>query len=328
MTTPSLTSTLQLLRNPTNITRGRLRIFTDLRDRDQPTFWPGWIGIPDAARVHIITLMNEISEDNLELNFRTVMRWALDDNNAEVRRRAIDGLSEEDHPRIIPALLDRLQHDSADDVRSQAAISLARFTTMIANDELTDPLASNLVTVLTQVLATSRNHLDVYRRTLEALGSVADETITASITSAWQSDSLPLRQSALVAMGRSTDERWLPIIRIALQHANAAIRFEAATAAGEYAEDASTLVPLLTDLTHEDDIEVATAAIWSLGQIGDERAIRTLTQLSKSRDSAKRDAAVAALEEHAGNDDVFGGWRPARKSDDDSYFDFDGNGDE
>jgi hypothetical protein len=100
MTTPTLTSTLQLLRDPANITRGRLRIFTDLRDRDHTTFWPEWITIPEAARIRIITLMNEISEDNLELDFRTVMRWSLDDNNAEVRRRAIDGLSEEEHPRI------------------------------------------------------------------------------------------------------------------------------------------------------------------------------------------------------------------------------------
>ena len=326
--TPTLTSTLQLLRNPANITRGRLRIFTDLRDRDHRTFWPEWVTIPESARIRIITLMNEISEDNLELDFRTVMRWALDDSNAEVRRRAIDGLSEEEHPRIIPDLLDRLQHDSADDVRSQAAISLARFTAMIANDDLAEHTADTLTTTLKQVLATSRNHLDVYRRTLEALGSVADDAITASIAAAWQSDSLPLRESAVVAMGRSADERWLPTIRTALQHVSAAIRFEAATAAGEYGEDASTLVPLLTDLTREDDIEVATAAIWSLGQIGDERAIKALTQLSKSRDSAKRDAAVAALEEHAGNDDIFGGWRPSSKSDDDSDCDFDGEGEE
>jgi HEAT repeat protein len=240
MTTPTLTSTLQLLRDPANITRGRLRIFTDLRDRDHTTFWPEWITIPEAARIRIITLMNEISEDNLELDFRTVMRWSLDDNNAEVRRRAIDGLSEEEHPRIIPDLLDRLQHDSADDVRSQAAISLARFTAMIATDELSDQTATTLITTLKQVLATSRNHLDVYRRTLEALGSVADDTITASIAAAWQSDSAPLRESAIVAMGRSADTQWLPMIRSALQHVNAAIRFEAATAAGEYGDDAST----------------------------------------------------------------------------------------
>ena len=143
------------------------------------------------------------------------MRWSLDDSNAEVRRRAVDGLSEEEHPRIIPDLLDRLQHDSADDVRSQAAISLARFTAMIATDELSDQTAKTLITTLKQVLATSRNHLDVYRRTLEALGSVADDAITASIAAAWQSDSAPLRESAIVAMGRSADTQWLPTIRIA-----------------------------------------------------------------------------------------------------------------
>lgn len=322
MTQPTtLTGMLELLRVPSNITRSRLRIFSDLRDRDYAAFWAYWPQIPSEGRIRIITLMNEISEDNLELNFYTVMRWALGDDNEEVRWRAVDGLSEEEHPRIIAPLLERLSQDPSTAVRSQAALALAKFTTLLGYGELDSDIGQAMVATLQRELITNRAHVDVYRRILEALGSVATPPINDAITSAWQSDNLQLRESALVAMGRSADEQWFPAIKSAFRHTHAAIRFEAANACAEFGDAAAQFVPQLMDLSSEDDSEVATAAINALGQIGDERAIKALTQLSKSRDATKREAALTALEEFEGSDDIFGGWRPKmRNNDEDSYF--------
>lgn len=322
MTQPTtLTDMLDLLRTPSAITRSRLRIFSDLRDRDYTPFWTHWMHIPAEGRTRIITLMNEISEDNLELNFRMVMSWALNDPIAEIRQRAVDGLSEEEHPRIIEPLLACLSNDTSMAVRSQAAIALAKFTALVGYGELRGASADTLVTTLRQLLDTHRDTPDVYRRILEALGSVADDQINTAIQQAWQSTDTTLRESALVAMGRSADEQWLPTVRSALRHNHAAIRFEAANACAEYGDTAAPFVPLLIDLASEDDNEVATAAINALGQIADERSIRALTQLSKSRDATKRDAALTALEENAGSDDIFGGWRPrTNKQNEDSYF--------
>lgn len=321
MTQPNtLTGMLELLRTPSNITRSRLRIFSDLRDRDYTAFWPHWQLIPSEGRIRIVTLMNEISEDNLELNFLTVMRWALTDEHEEVRWRAIDGLSEEEHPRIIAPLLTCLKDPSLA-VRGQAALVLAKFTALHGYGELDSDHGQQLVDTLHTELVNNRANVDVYRRILEALGSVASPTINDAIASAWQSDTMPLRESALVAMGRSADERWFPSIKSALRHTHAAIRFEAANACAEFGDAAAPFVPQLIDLCDEDDSEVATAAINALGQIADDRAIKALTQLSKSRDATKREAAITALEEFAGSDDVFGGWRPKmRNNDEDSYF--------
>ena len=306
----TLTATLQQLRQPQHINRARLKVLTDLRERDYAVFWHDWNLIPRDARVRIISLMNEISEENIELDFRPIMRWALRDTDAEVRRRAIDGLSEEEHPRIIEPLLNCLMHDPDDLVRSTAAMSLARFTTLAAVDDLSESHTRTLIQSLNLALIHHADNLEVYRRILETLGPVADEHIHARISEAWKSTHSPLRESALVAMGRSQDNSWLPIIRAALEDGRAAIRYEAARAAGEYADQAAMLVPLLINLTHEDDIEVAGAAIWALGQIGDERSVRALKQLSKSRDHAKRDAALTALDENDGNDDLFGNMNP------------------
>ncbi len=311
MATPTtLTATLQELRQPQHVNRARLKVLTDLRERDHAVFWHDWQLIPREARVRIITLMNEISEENLELDFRPIMRWALEDDDAEVRRRAIDGLSEEEHPRIIEPLMHCLMHDPDDGVRSTAAMSLGRFTILAAVDELSPTHTERLLIALNHALLQHLDKPDVYRRILESLGPVADEHIRTRISQAWQSTHSALRESALVAMGRSQDNSWLPIIRAALDDGHAAIRYEAARAAGEYADQAAMLVPLLINLTLEDDIEVAGAAIWALGQIGDERSVRALKQLSKSRDQAKRDAALTALDENDGNDELFGNINP------------------
>lgn len=306
----TLTDTLQQLRQPQQVNRARLKVLTDLRERDFAVFWHDWVLIPREARVRIVTLMNEISEENLELDYRPIMRWLLEDDDAEVRRRAIDGLSEEEHPRIIEPLLTCLMNDPDDVVRSAAAVSLTRFTVLAAVDELSDTHSSHLIESLQRALVQHHDKPDVYRRILESLGPVADDTIRAHISKAWQSKQTNLRESALVAMGLSQDNSWLPIIRTALEDNHAAIRYEAARAAGEYADQANMLVPLLVNLTLEDDIEVAGAAIWALGQIGDERSVRALKQLSKSRDQAKRDAALTALDENDGSDELFGNINP------------------
>jgi HEAT repeat protein len=306
----TLTDTLQQLRQPQQVNRARLKVLTDLRERDFVVFWHDWVLIPPEARVRIVTLMNEISEENLELDYRPIMRWLLADDDAEVRRRAIDGLSEEEHPRIIEPLLNSVMNDPDDTVRSAAAVSLTRFTILAAVDELSETHTTLLIDSLQRALTHHQDKPDVYRRILESLGPVADDTIRTHISKAWQSKQTNLRESALVAMGLSQDNSWLPIIRTALEDGHAAIRYEAARAAGEYADQASMLVPLLVNLTHEDDIEVAGAAIWALGQIGDERSVRALKQLSKSRDQAKRDAALTALDENDGSDELFGNINP------------------
>ena len=306
----TLTDTLQQLRQPQQVNRARLKVLTDLRERDFAVFWHDWVLIPREARVRIVTLMNEISEENLELDYRPIMRWLLADDDAEVRRRAIDGLSEEEHPRIIEPLLTCLMNDPDDVVRSAAAMSLTRFTVLAAVDELSEAHSTHLIEALQRALTHHQHKPDVYRRILESLGPVADDTIRTHISNAWQSKQTSLRESALVAMGLSQDNSWLPIVRTALEDSHAAIRYEAARAAGEYADQANMLVPLLVNLTLEDDIEVAGAAIWALGQIGDERSVRALKQLSKSRDQAKRDAALTALDENDGSDELFGNINP------------------
>ena len=99
--------------------------------------------------------------------------------------------------------------------------------------------------------------------------------------------------------------RWMPTIAKELDSPSPALRYEAAHAAGEYAEEGRPLLPKLTPLLNDSDSEVAFAAIWALGQIGGENAKRLLLQIRKGGDEARRQAANEALEELELGDQLF-----------------------
>jgi HEAT repeat protein len=56
-------------------------------------------------------------------------------------------------------------------------------------------------------------------------------------------------------------------------------------------------LPSLLPLVDDDDGEIATTAIWALGQVGGPSAKRVLQRIARSKDDARRTAANAALEE-------------------------------
>lgn len=318
MTNPTnLTETLSVFRKPSEVTRARLRLLSDLRERDYPVFWSIWQALPTASRLRAVTLMNEISEDLVDYDFKPVMRWALQDADADVRLQAIDGLSEEENPRIIEPLVALLTSDTHPKVRSQAALALARFCEYAALEELSPQSSTLLAQQLKGALASNRSYEDVYRRIIEALAWIADDEVHALIADAWQQSAMAVRESALLAMGRSMDARWYATIKQALDNGHPALRYEAARAVGLFGDEAVTCIPQLINLAQDDDIEVAEAAIWALGQIDDPRSRRALEQLSKSRDQAKRDAALDVLGAEASTDDIFGDWRNAFRSTDD-----------
>jgi HEAT repeat protein len=98
-------------------------------------------------------------------------------------------------------------------------------------------------------------------------------------------------------MGRSMQRAWFPYIERELHSISPAMRYEAARAVGELAEEGRDLQEGLLPLVNDDDSEVSQAAIWALGQIGGQHARRVLQRLARSQDEVRSQAAQDALEE-------------------------------
>jgi HEAT repeat protein len=281
-----------------NIVYGELRALSDRRVGEAGVFVPAWRTIAGDRRVRIISVLIELAEDNLDLNFDQIFLWCLDDPDAAVRARAIDGLAEADSPMVMGRMLEALHADPEPGVREAAALGLARFARAAACGDMPASAADALAGALGAALDRADDALEVRRRALEALGYLADAAgVTGRIAAAYGTGEQLWCESALVAMGRSMAPQWLPVIRRELSHDSPARRYEAALAVGEHGEAATAFVGVLTRLAGEDDGEVALAAIWALAQIGGPAARRALGQIARSADDARRSAAEEALDE-------------------------------
>lgn len=284
-----------------------LKPLSGLGRADREAFWPAWERIVPMRRAEIAQNMVTLAEDNIDLDFGQVLRWCLDDEDAAVRVSSVEGLWEDESLSMLHRLLTMLRSDPAPAVRAAAAVALSRFAYRAELEELEAGDAQQLRGALLDSILDERQPADVRRRALESAGyfSAVDE-VQRQIELAYASNEQFQRESALVAMGRSMLPRWLPAIGEALANRSPALRYEAARAAGEMADEARSLVPRLTQLLTDDDAEVAFAAIWALGQIGGDPARRALQQLRKGQDTARSQAAIEALEELSLGEDFDG----------------------
>jgi hypothetical protein len=275
-----------------------LKPLSGLGRDEHAAFWRAWQALSPTRREEIAHAMVELAEDNVDLDFSEVLFWCLNDDDASVRTHAIEGLWENDSARLMHRLIDLLRADPAPMVRAAAALALSRFAYQASLDELERTDAAAVQQVLLDAIRDPQTPLDVRRRALESAGYFAElDEVQRQIEQAYRSDEQLLRESALVAMGRTLLPRWLPLIERELSNVSPALRYEAARAAGEMAEEARTLLPKLAPLINDDDGEVVLMTIWALGQIGGEHARRLLQRVRKSQNEAYREAADEALEE-------------------------------
>ena len=274
-----------------------LRQLNDIGRDERDEFRAAWERVQPERRREIATAIAALAEENVEFDFRDVFCVMADDPDADVRLAAVDGLWEDDRLTTLRQLLPMLDGDSDEDVRAAVALALGRFAQRAGLGELSERVAGDVREAL---YATSAN-LDVpdavRRRAIEGLGYFGSDDTTAIIGQAYTSGKQPLKESALVAMGHTLDTRWLPILDAELQSEEAALRYEAARAVGEYGSEAMALLPRLLTLAEGGDLEVAQAAIWALGQVGGESARRVLKRLSDSDNPTIQQTADEALAE-------------------------------
>lgn len=254
----------------------------DLSDLDLSQlekFQAAWSRLPDARRFFLLETFGALARDHVELNFDLINRMAIADPSAEARRKAIENLWESEDTSLVGPLQAALQKDEHAGVRKAAASGLSQFVYLGEVGRL-DP--DPLVQLEGALLTAHREDPDsgVRLRALESLGYSSRPEVPALIERAFQSSEEDSRKSALLAMGRSANDRWKGDVLPELHSPSPSLRLEAARAAGEL--ELREAAPILIELLDDVDTNVRRATIWSLGQLGGPRARRALTDLSES----------------------------------------------
>lgn len=263
-----------------------------------------WPRIALERRREILERMIDLAADNLELDFAAVFRACLNDTDDQVRAWAARGLWDSDDRTLIRPLIKLLTVDPSSEVRAAAAVSLGKFAAMAQERKVVPRDAEKIHDALLATVNKTEEDPEVERRSIEAIASFRSPQVEDIIRKAYNDGDEMLKQSAIFAMGRSSDERWLPIVIQETRHQDASIRFEAANACGYLGSDVT--VPHVIAMLEDDDSQVQLAAVKALGSIGGGLAKRALTQCLKMGDEAMEEAATAALSSAEFDDDPLG----------------------
>jgi len=255
-----------------------------------------WPKLSAERRRAILAVAVQLAENDVEFDFSPVFKACLSDADAAVRTTAIEGLWEDEEFRTADRLAVMLRQDPAENVRIAAAMALTHFTQLADDGKLYRPTAERLQQALESTALDASESLDVRRRSIEALATFGGELVDHLIATAYADREPRMQASAIYAMGRTCEQRWLDIVLREMESDNAELRFEAARAAGEI-HAPRALVPLI-GLLDDEDVEVRLAAIGALGEIGGDLANKALQRCAKGKDQAMRAAAIEALGEN------------------------------
>ena len=260
-----------------------------------------WKTIEPKRRRQIIYRLVELAEDNFELDFDSIFKRRLKDEDADVQSKAIEGLWESEETSLIEPFIELLKPENAEKVQATAATALGKFAMLAELDKLRPKHKSSVCRALLGVIEDADRSLEIKRRALEAAAPLSLPQMEKAIARAYQSGLPHLKTSAIFAMGKNCDPRWLPILIKELTSADAETRYEAANACGELGEKEAS--PYLSELTTDPDIDVQLAAIQALGKIGGPEAKDSLERCLTDDSQIIQQAAELALDElEAGED--------------------------
>lgn len=267
---------------------------SDLDRQELQLFAQVWQTLAADKKRRITLAMTELAEERIEADYTRIFRYLLDDEDADVRAYAINGLWEDEDPTLVQLFIGALRSDPAVAVRAAAAEALGRFVLLAETKRLAPVFGDEIQAALLAVIRGSDDAL-VRRRAIEAIAYVGDETVRNIVAAAYADDDAKMRATAIFAMGRSADSYWKRTVAQEMYSPDPQIRFEAVRAVGELEFKAA--VPRLIELLDDPDREVQSAAITSLGQIGGKEARRALVAVIEADDEVTRDTAQDALDE-------------------------------
>jgi len=291
---PPVEQTIAKLSNPDKpLLNSWLADLSSLNSAELKLFERAWETIEPKRRGQIMYRLVDLAEDNFELDFDSIFKGRLKDQDAEVRSKAIEGLWESEEASLIDPLIKLLKQDSSEKVQATAAIALGKFAMLAELKKLRPSHKSKLCQALLVAIDDSSQPIEVQRRALEAAAPLSLPQMKKAIVKAYQSGEHQLRISALFAMGKSCNPSWLPILLKELASADAEIRYEAAGACGELGEEEAA--SYLTELINDPDIDVRLATIQALGKISGPEAKGCLEKCLNNPNEVIQQAAEQAL---------------------------------
>lgn len=270
---------------------------TGVGDAMAEYFWDEFNQLPlHEQRARVEQLVSQ-EEENFSENNAPLYLALMKHPDPEIRKAAVGAMWFYPEEEYIETILRLCKTDPDDEVRGKAASVLGRYIYEGWILEEFDPhLMRYLIEELLRIAEDVHESITVRRFSMESLGFVYDDPrVLNLIENAYFSPEEDMRLSAIFAMGRNGNERWISYLLDSLHDPNKNLRLEAICACGEAQIQES--FSELKALCFESDKEVRLEAIWALGKLGIQPALQTLCLCTQDKDEDIRTMAQEAIEE-------------------------------
>jgi HEAT repeat protein len=267
---------------------------SDLEGGEVEMLKKAWPQLPVWRRQSLMQDIEELGARDYLLDFTNLGRFAIQDEDPGVRLAAVRSLWEYEHSELIPVFLMLLREDKDAEVRQAAASGLGRFVYAGEVEEIPSPRLKEIEDALVELFK-REGESGIRQAALESLGFSSRIEVESFIRKAFESSERSWKASALIAMGRSANQVWMPEVMSMLESKIPQLRSEAARAAGEL--EIRNAVPVLLEMLEDPDENARTASIWALSQIGGEGVREALEGLcEENADDEDLEFLESALE--------------------------------
>jgi hypothetical protein len=181
---------------------------SNLIPEEMKLFEQAWVVIEPERQRQIMHWLVELAEDDVKLDFDSIFKSCLNDQDAEVRSKAIEGLCESEDTSLIKPLINLLEQDSSEKVQAVAATVLGKFVMLVELEKLRSNYKFKIEHVLLSVTNDRSRPIEVRRCALEAVAPLSLPEVKRAIIEAYQSHNPKLKISAIYAMGKNCDPSW------------------------------------------------------------------------------------------------------------------------
>ena len=269
-----------------------LHIFSDITAADLAEIQKIWPQIAVTRKINLLHDLEAMMEADTLLSCDDFARFALEDEDANVRSRAISLLWECEDLKIAHYFSHMLENDESEIVRAAAAAALGKFVLMGELEEISRESFNRIISLLMKIY-----ELELFDKVrteiLRALAYSGKKEIAGLIAEAFTRKEKEWKLAALESMGRSADTRWQDHILDTLESSDTDFLYEAVRAAGELELKPArmTLLQILEEELDNEDLRFQ--VIWALSKIGGDAVYETLQDLL---DNAVTDQEIEVLE--------------------------------
>ncbi len=280
-----------------------LLVFSDITDDDMAVVQEIWPQVTVSRKINLLQDLEALMEADTLVSCDDFARFALNDEDANVRSSAISLLWECEDPKLALHFCKVLVSDPSELVRAAAAAALGKFILMGELDEISKKIYNEIVAILLETY-NNEQYDHVRQEIMRALSYKEDKDIQSMIQQAFASSEKDWIIAALESMGRSADIRWRDNILEMLDSVEPDFQYEAIRAAGEL-ELKPARAPLLELLDEANgNADLRYQIIWALSKIGGDSVYETLQDmLDNAEDDEEYDILELALENLEFTDD-------------------------